>query len=272
MGSWTSRDASQTTPVFGGFAFDTSYKQDTYGVLGGIDWTTRTPISTAQVGIMGGYVDSRLTFNQSPTNFKYHGGLVGVTGTYIHNGWFVDGLFKADLLTLDMNFPTVAAFGVSGASVDVTNLGAMGNFGYRFSYGKSYIEPVATVAYVNTRIDSTTIQGLGVNFNDGKSFRAGGGARAGTVLGMWGNSVVDGSLTAKVWNEFEAQNSAVLSTLGPALTVSDGALHNKPFGEVIGLIDVGNNGQGWSGFVNAGVKFNSEFTTVQAKAGTRYQW
>ena len=38
------------------------------------------------------------------------------------------------------------------------------------------------------------------------------------------------------------------------------------------MIDVANRGVGWSGFVNAGVKFNNDFTTTTAKGGVRYQW
>ena len=38
---------------------------------------------------------------------------MGVTATYINRGWFIDGLFKADFLTMDVNMPSIAAFGTS---------------------------------------------------------------------------------------------------------------------------------------------------------------
>jgi outer membrane autotransporter protein len=277
IGSWTNRDASQSVYTHNhGFTFDLGYKQDIYGVLAGVDWTRTGPLDTAQVGIMGGYVDSKLKFNSgtAPTKFDYSGGMVGVTATYINRGWFVDGLFKADFLNLDINMPSVAAFsGGSNTGVNVTNLGGMGNAGYRWQFNPTwYLEGIATLAYVSTQIDNAVMNGTTVQWADGKSFRGAIGGRVGTLFNGWGTKRVEASLTGRVWNEWEGKNSATLVTAGPAFEVIDDGMHNKPFGEVVGMLDVANIGVGWSGFVNAGVKFNDDFTTTTAKGGVRYQW
>ena len=45
------------------------------------------------------------------------------------------------------------------------------------------------------------------------------------------------------------------------------------FGEVKGGVTlIPAAGAGWSAFVNAGVKFNEQFTTVTAKGGVSYAW
>ena len=276
IGSWTSRDANASVNWFN---FDLGYKQDTYGFLAGLDWTKAGPGTTAQIGIMGGYVNSKLKFDSStaPTQFDYKGGMVGITATYIWNGWFVDGLVKADFLTMDVNMPSLAAFGTSAGSVDVTNIGGMGNFGYRWRWNtNAYLEGIATLAYVSTRIDNAVINGSTLQFADGKSFRGAIGGRVGTTWAAtwagWSGKLIDASLTGRVWNEWEGQNAATVLTSGPALEVFDNGLHNKPFGEIIGMVEVANWGVGWSGFVNTGVKFNNDFTTTTAKGGLRYQW
>jgi hypothetical protein len=275
LGSWTDRKDSQSVATLSStYTFDTRYKQDTYGFLGGLDWTSNTAVSTAQIGAFGGYVDSKLRFSSAtaPTNFNYSGAIVGASATYMHGGFFVDALFKADLLKLDISMPSIAPFGASTASVDVTNLGVMGNVGYRHWIGTSYIEGIGTLAYVSTKIDNTSLQGIGINWADGKSFRGAVGGRLGTIMTSTATHIVDVSVLGRVWNEFEGDNHATILSAGPALEVTDGAMKNKPFGEVMGMIDLINRSVGWSGFVNGGAKFNNDFTTYSAKGGLRYQW
>lgn len=274
IGDWTNRrDLQSVSTANSTFTFDTGFKQATYGGLGGIDWTKTSAYDLVQVGVMGGYVNSRLKFNDpnTPTTFDYRGGLVGGTATYLNNGWFVDGLVKADFLTLDLNMPSIANFGTSSGSVRVTNVGGMGNAGYRYTKDVWFAETIGTLAYVDTSIGSTMLQGTTVNFGDGRSFRGAVGERFGTVFNN-GPHAVEASLLFRVWDEWLGNNSATLLTAGPPLTVTDAALKDRPFGEVAGMLDVLNLGAGWSGFINGGVKFNNEFTEVSGKGGLRYQW
>jgi hypothetical protein len=114
--------------------FDLSYRQDIYGVLGGVDFAGSegllVPYDAGVLGLIGGYVKSTLNFKNSPTSFDYSGPTAGLSATYLAGGWFADALVKADFLTLNMNFPTLAAFGYSGTSLKVTNAGGLANFGY----------------------------------------------------------------------------------------------------------------------------------------------
>jgi outer membrane autotransporter protein len=149
----------------------------------------------------------------------------------------------------------------------------MGNIGYRWKINPTwYAEGIATLAYVSSKIDNVVMNGTTVQFQDGKSFRGAIGGRVGTTFVGAGNKVVDASILGRVWNEWEGDNAVTVVSGGPVLEIYDSGLHNKPFGEVIGIIDVANRGVGWSGFVNGGVKFNNDFTATTAKGGVRYQW
>ncbi len=147
----------------------------------------------------------------------------------------------------------------------------MGNVGYRYVNSAWFAETIGTVAYVDTTIGNAILQGTGINWADGTSLRAAGGERVGTTF-VYGPQTIEASLLARVWNEFEGNNSATLFTSGPPLLLTDGSLRNRPFGEVSGMIDLLNTGSGWSAFISGGTWFNNEFTTVWGKIGARYQW
>ena len=283
VGSWTNRsDTSEPMSNLIGPAgaalpaFDLSYRQNTYAVMGGFDAGRQAlllPSDTVVVGVMGGYLDSSVNFKTSPTSFNYTGGTVGVSGTYLNRGWFADALMKADFLRLGLNFPTLAGFGFDGTTVDATNVGGLVNAGYRFNFRAAYLEPIGTLGYVQTHIDGFNAlggNGTNVSFNNGESFRGAIGARVGTM--MWSGPVykVDAAITGKVWDEFASRTGVVLNTTGSTLTLDDP--RGRTFGEVAGLIDIGNIASNWSGFVDTSVKFNNEFTTITAKGGVRKQW
>jgi outer membrane autotransporter protein len=276
-GSWTSLNNSASlaniVPVGGLPDVDTSFKQDTYSLMGGYDIGREavfTPSDTVVGGIMAGYVSSKLTFKSSPTSITYSGGTVGVSAAYLNKGFFVDALIKADFLRLSMDFPSLNIFGFSETTVNATNIGGQSDFGYRINWGRVYVEPSVTLAYAETTIDNFSALGTNVAFNNGESFRGAAGARVGSTLFQTATHTFDVSLTARVWDEFTSKNGVVLTTSGPPLTLDD--QHNPTYGELIAGLDFANRGVGWSGFMDVGTQFNNQFTTITARAGTRYQW
>jgi len=74
----------------------------------------------------------------------------------------------------------------------------------------------------------------------------------------------------RVWHEFEGRNRAILPGFGAAFVETDA--FDGSFGEVKGGLDILAKGSGFSGFVNTGVKFNEDATTVTAKGGIHYRW
>ena len=97
--------------------YDLSYKQNTYATYGGLDFGKErifAPYDSWITGIMAGYINSSLNFKASPTTFRFTGGTVGVSGTYLSGGsFFADGLVKADFLQLHSNFPGLAQFSIN---------------------------------------------------------------------------------------------------------------------------------------------------------------
>jgi hypothetical protein len=273
LGSWTDRTAHGDIIGDRGrrFDIDLGYKQDTYGIIGGLDagkegWFS--PYDAAVVGIMGGYVDSKVNFDQRGTSFRFTGGTIGTWASYMANGWFIDGTGKADFLKLSFNTPGVP---VHLPEVDVRNLGFIGNVGYRWDWGRWFTEPIGTLTYVRTHIDDITASGLPLTtiaWNTGDSLRGAIGARTGVAFMGWYGKRVEASITTRLWDEWRGNNGIVLQPVNLEFTDN----FTKPFWEAKGTIDVLSLTAGWSGFVNAGVKWNEEFHTVNAKAGVSYKW
>ncbi|MDF2995301.1 MAG: outer rane autotransporter barrel domain protein [Xanthobacteraceae bacterium] len=273
LGSWATRDNKANYSILGNnFSYNTSYDQDTYGFIAGADFGKTYGDSAWVFGAMGGYINSKLDFDSSSTSAEYTGGTVGVYATYLSGGFFIDGLFKADFLEMDYDVSSLANFGYTGETSDVTNLGFTIDTGYRFGWGSSaWFEPVATVSYVNTQIDDLNdFPDTTVKFEDGDSLRASIGARVGGRVYDAPTYWVEASATGRFWYEFEGENKAIIENPGDDFAAYDD--FDGGFGEVAGSLNWFGKENGWNGFVNASVLFNDDYTNGSGKVGVRYQW
>jgi Autochaperone Domain Type 1 len=281
IGSFTNRDASRgwgdilpAAAVLGNV--DLSYHQGIGALIGGVDFGRAqlfSPFDALVLGLMGGYEYSDVHFRQSPTSFQFTGGTAGVSASYLWGGWFADGLFKADLLDVNMNFPAQQIFGFSGATVQATNVGGLGNFGYRWDWrwglGALYLEPIATLSYVSTHIGNFNTPAMTARFKDGEAFRGALGLRVGDIWVSTPTWEVDTSVTGKFWDQFSTKNGVILST-AESLLLTD--IYSKTFGEVIAQLNITSKGSGWSAYMNTGVQFSNDVTSYTGKGGARYQW
>jgi hypothetical protein len=285
VGSWSNRSNNQS--YFGGngsaFGYDLGYRQNIFGMLGGADWSKTNFLSSEDyfaVGVMGGYLQSSVGFNQEAGNlygsssFSYQGGTVGGSVTYMKNGFFVDAMMKTDLVGLNMTLPIGA---MRNASMGSRTAGAIGNLGYRLDYASLFIEPLATLTYSKTgmgSIDKLAYQNVSISFGNGEDFRGGFGGRIGKA---WSNFIPDhtleASLTGRYWNMFNsnAGRSIDINSSGIGDTLGDYTL-GRDYGEVKGNLNVYSFCSGWSAFVNTGTKWNNQFTTVTTKGGVAYRW
>ena len=217
-----------------------------------------------------------MNFNHSGDLFVYKGGTVGGSVTYLRGGFFVDGLAKADLLNLQINSSLGGLNSAySGPSVGVDTVGGIGEFGYRFGFDPGFFEPIGTLTYSQTYIDTINALnewGANVNFSNGEDFRGAAGGRLGVTLpGVFGGHVVEAWILGRVWDEFLNNGNVVdLLNEGPDAYVFDNIGH--VYGEAKGGITLVSIGRGWSGFVDGGVKFNNEWNTITAKGGVNYQF
>ena len=53
------------------------------------------------LGVMGGYIDSDVGFDGG-TRWALNGPILGVYATYLNDGFYLDTLFKADFLGVDV--------------------------------------------------------------------------------------------------------------------------------------------------------------------------
>lgn len=282
IGSWGTQKASQATGAGGTvISFDTSYKQNTYGFIGGLDFGQESVLHRSDafvLGLMGGYTSSTLTFNNATTaaphanEFTYTGGTAGLAASYMIAGWFFDGVIKADIFNLGLNMPSLNNFGATGPTTKGATYGAVGDAGYRFDRGSVFLEPRLSLAYARTTIDNFSTVGNSVSFFGGENFRGALGARLGATLVDTPDYAVEAAFNGRYWEQINSANGIVLTSAGsPNLTLTEN-IKSGGFSELGAYLDITNKGIGWSGFLNGSAKFNNEFATLTAKGGVRYQW
>ncbi|MBW8639274.1 autotransporter outer membrane beta-barrel domain-containing protein [Hoeflea sp. WL0058] len=271
QGSWTDRDTELARSVGGVTSVvDTSYDQDIYSIIGGIDMRFGDD-GPFRAGLFGGYVSSQSDFTSWAASADFDGATIGAYLDYTKGNFYVDATIKADFLSGDYTANVNGVNAVSG-SPDATSVGILANTGYRFQGNRGYIEPIASIAYVSTSLDDFQSGGAAVSFSDGNSFRAGAGARIGTDFDMSSGAQAEVSLLGKVWNEFDDANSVTVTDIGSgsSATFQDGI--DGVFGEVSAVLNVTNANRSMSGFISGGTEFNSTYTTLNAKGGFRVNW
>lgn len=274
VGGQAERELEQTWVGAGGtFAYDTGYDQNTVALIGGIDLVTGGGDTSAWVlGGDIGYVDSDVNFNASPTQASLEGGVFGLYGTYVAGGLFVDATVSGLMLDMTYSMPSVMAGpGMTSVSnADVTAYGARIEGGWRMPFGESaFIEPLAGVAYVRTSIDDLDVPGGVVSFDDATSLRANVGARLG-MIARYDTMRVKFTVLGRAWNEFDGDGQTTLVNGGPDILVTD--QFDGAFGEVGAGIDVFGADERFSAFVNAGYRWNEDWTDTTVALGGRYRW
>jgi hypothetical protein len=284
LGSWTKVKEDTQIAINNGladplFAVDLGYKQTSWGVIGGYTMGREalfSPYDAVSFGPLGGYIQSNVSFNQRGTSFRYTGGTVGFTASYLSGGWFFDNLVKADFLKLSINSPDLVIAGLPQLpETDVRTWGWIGTLGYRWDFRSLFFEPTGTLAWSTTKIDDlATLNQLGadLSWDTSTSFKGAIGGRLGAVFAWSPAYRVETWVLGRWWGVFDnSGNNVLLATATGDFLVGD-PIGKKSFGEVKGGVDMISLGTGWGGFVNAGVKFNEDFTTYAFKAGATYRF
>ena len=237
VGDWSSRTDKIDPPA--GFTFDLDYRQDTYGIVAGIDGATRIGGGVGLIGVAGGYLSSQVDFDNHTglADQNYDGGTASIYATYLQDQFFIDGQIKGDFLTLRAN-----AFGGSG-STSVDTYGGQVEAGYRIPIGMATLEPVGTLAYAQTDIGNTNVLGTVVRYGANDSFRGAIGGRFSMPVITNDSYLVKLALDARVWDEFDGNNRATLiSSLAgtPVVGVNDN--FSGVFGEVGGALNLYSKG------------------------------
>ena len=274
FGATQGRDFSNTVaPPLGldGFdtEFDNNFNQDIYGVMGGLDFGRESLSEQGNqawiFGVFGGYTGSNLDFDESDTEVDYEAGSIGAYVTYLNGGLFVDGTIKADFGKMDYSSDG------DSASADFTSIGGVVDAGYRMTMASGwFVEPKATLAYVNTNFDNLEVFGTDVEFEDGDSFRGRLGARVGTMFERNG-VVIEPYVEASAWNEFDGDYSASFFSNGTGFEPGFDA--DGVYGEVALGASFINAGNGWSAFAKGAAQFGEDsMWGVTGNLGIRKTW
>ncbi|MEJ0097464.1 MAG: autotransporter outer membrane beta-barrel domain-containing protein [Bauldia sp.] len=264
-GSWSTQDSSYSS-TYGG-DFDTSFRQNTYTLLGGVDMSPNGDGDGLRFGAYGGYLGSNQNFDNYGTTGKYTGGVIGGYAAYTSGGFYADAQVNADLLSVKYD----ATLGTPvDATTTGTTIGVMANVGDRMYSGKNFFEPVASFGYATTNLNSFQSGTATVDFSNGQSVRAGAGARIGTTMAIKGGTLVEFALLGKIWDEFSGNNT---------VTITDSSDPGNPdtftndtggvFGEVSGSATLFDPKTNVSTYLSAGGTFKSDATSWNAKLGLR---
>lgn len=270
-GAAADRDITNSYDLFGvTYSFDTSYDQQTVALVGGVDFVGGGGGKAWVVGGQIGYVDSDVSFDASPTVASMEGMTIGLYGSYMSNGFFVDGIVNANYLDLDYQAITLAPAGSNIFTGEVNSLGFQVEGGWTMPLGANgFFEPVGSLSYVTTDIDSLTVPGATIEWDDQTSLRASLGGRLG-LNADHGSFRTKWVVQARYWNEFEGENDLVIKSAGPDLGLGDD--FSGSFGEVGGTINVFSNSDNFSAFLNVGYKFNDDYKSTDASLGLRWRW
>ena len=265
LGSSESRSAGHS---FSGERHTVDTQLDGGGFMGGYDILRSTEAGTGvwMAGIMGGYLRSSLNFEHSANSADFQSGAVGAYVTYLQGGWFLDGQFMANLGSVKYSGSQSVR-----EHANVTALGGVIDTGYRMSYGTTFIEPGATLSYVNASIDTLDLYGTTVDFSGGDSLRGRVGVRLGTSIARE-KAKYEPFIGVSALYEFLGDNTADVTSGNYVLKAEDnltGAL-----GEVSGGVNVFSlTGDGITGFAKGNVQFGKDdFVGFGGSVGVRVGW
>lgn len=265
----------------------------TGGFVGGVDvgqYTIGSSISGFQIGLLGGYNQSRARFSDT-TSVKFQpslgttnltrstdqqqnveGGFTGLYGAIVHGGFSADLAFKVDFFDVDQRSVDRLLEGCTDVfskfeQTSMTNYVVASNFNYRFDLSSThYIEPTVGVRYTHVNYgDNAGALGLA----DGDVFRVQGGLRFG-----WRRFTPDGwiwntALTGLLYSDVSMSGLVVPGTATTPATplVDEGKLR------AMGVLETrANIGRGYTLYGAAEVRGGDDVIGYGGRLGVRYEW
>lgn len=215
-------------------------------------------------GLTGGFVQQETTFEVGGESFDIEGWNAGAYASWMSGGLFLNGLVKGDFNTVDANLTAVGDM----ETFDASSFGLQGELGYRLAGDAWFVEPVASLAWTTTRIDSFTASGATLDFEDADSLVGKAGMRVGWTVGS-GDVVLVPAIGVFAIEEFEGENAMTFTTGATSFAVAD-----TPPG-AYGKVEFGVTAQtfyGLEGYVRGEVNFGDEADGGAVRLGARWRW
>lgn len=177
FGSVNRDRSSQTNTVFGQTqTVVTTNKQDFFGGQIGYDMGGIADNRGIVVGVTAGYASSHLNFRANADRFTYQALNVGAYFGASTGPFFVNGLAKYERYYMRAVLPGAAV----SQKLDGHGYGGMLQVGAHLGSGSFFIEPIASLDYTRSKIDTLTVAAGSFDFARIQGLRGKAGARIGT--------------------------------------------------------------------------------------------
>jgi hypothetical protein len=253
------RDSSQSQTIGGATTvFDTSYDQDYEGVQGGIDYQS----GGAVLGLTFGLGRSDVEFDASFNRLDLDGANIGVYGAFHSGNFYFNAVGKIDWIEAESEIGAGLA-----ARFDATAWGLRANTGFRLRFGDAFIEPSASLAWVNVDIDGYSIAEATVSYDDFASVGGSIGIRVGADFQIGRNAFLSPYLGIQAVEEFEGDARNAF-TLGRSIFLEQDAPGS------FGALSVGATLRTGSveAFIGGELRFGSELGALAGRAGGRMRF
>ncbi|WP_018428698.1 autotransporter domain-containing protein [Hoeflea sp. 108] len=237
--------------------YDLSYRQKHVGGQVGADLGT---IGGVTYGLTGGYLASALTFAGTEDRTDYDAYNLGAYAQGQWGNYFVNALAKYDVFGAKIDSVT----GGFTEKLDGTAFGLQLEAGARFGDASFFLEPVASLAYSRTSLDTLEVLGAAVDFDSANSLRGKVGARIGGTAPV-GNGVATFYLGAHLVNEFEGKDGVRF------VNGATSALANDPI-DAYGQFQLGAtlvSGTGLNGFAEGTASIGNDYQSYGGRLGVR---
>lgn len=192
---------------------DFSTRQDVFGGQLGYDFGSGSAEGRGTLfGLTGGYQNSTLRYVGSADRAVFDDLNIGIYGSWHGGKAFINGLAKYDrywgrVRGLEVGYRDKLDGGSYGAQIEA---------GIRLGSDGFFAEPVASIAYTRTDLDSFAVLGTSVGYPEFNGLRAKGGLRIGGTSNMKGGGRITFYASAEAVHEFEGQPTVKLVNAGGA--------------------------------------------------------
>lgn len=214
---------------------DIGYNQNFYGAQIGLDLSGASGEKGGfAFGLTGGYLNSEVDFGGVADRFDFDVANVGVYASYSSGNFFFNALGKYDYYWANTRIAT------AGFQQDFKGevYGGRAEMGVRFGSDSVFIEPAASISYVNNDADDLTPLGTTIAFDEDEGLRGRIGGRIGGQFDS-GSNKVSVYVGANYVHEFMGEDNVSFVSGGQTLTFTNDRL--RDYGEVLAGLTITQN-------------------------------